>query len=190
VNNEPRSVQKANSYQFEAKALELDKTVWTDEVLAQGYEKFFIRFWDQLNKTTNSLQVLEAAQFQIVRMPSSRTEPIKLPFDILSFELAGSDQLFSKSEFLRSLKPWFEKGIRLSQSEWRHVGFSPPTQGRPARSVIEFTLHLQNVTEMKKWTIQGKLEATWDAISAGGDVQASEMNREASRKQIPISSFG
>jgi hypothetical protein len=44
----------------------LDKTVWSNEVLAQKYEEPFVRLWDELRNSTDKYEVLESFPFETI----------------------------------------------------------------------------------------------------------------------------
>jgi hypothetical protein len=120
---------------------ELDRTVWSDEVAAQNYEKPFIQLWDDLRESTDKIDVLATFPFQklILNTPTSSE---KLELDVESISFGEGNLEFDSGEWRQWLDKMKADGYQLVQSEWHHSRFEPDPSG--PRSVVSMSLDVQN----------------------------------------------
>jgi hypothetical protein len=152
--------------EWKAERVRLDTTVWADEQLAQEYERTLISLWDALLRArrrgdhAQKIAVLTSIGFESLNLGTPRKTDA-LDHGIEAFEFAPPHATLGPDEWTGFVSKLADTGYRLVQSEWRHVSFSPPSDGAPARSAVALTLHLIDSGKERRIAIEGKLAVDW-----------------------------
>ncbi len=136
----------------------LDRTVWSDEVMAQEYEEPFVRLWDELRNSADKYEVLESFPFEtIVLGTPARSQLHELGVESIIFE--QGDVELTRDEWKDWLNTMKAGGYDLVQSEWHHSRFEPDSAD--PRSVVSMTLHVRNRSQETYYSITGDLLVNW-----------------------------
>jgi len=153
---------------------QLDATVWADEMLAQQYEQTLVALWDALlradreGKADSKPEILASVDFDTLMLGAWQPTET-LDHGIRVFESAPPDISLTHDEWVRLIERFAKAGYHLVQSEWHHVGFTPPSDTSPARSRIEMTLHLIEGVDTQRIIVEGQLAVDWsDRVDASG----------------------
>ena len=136
---------------------ELDATVWLQEREAQERERYIVRLWDSLRKSSEKLAVMEEIKFRKLTL-GTLAEPEILPSGI---------RLYRAGETSRTLNPalwkdWLEtmkKRYRLIQSEWHHSRYHPGPEA--PHSQVKAVLHVTKADDSARYIIEANLMITW-----------------------------
>lgn len=152
--------------QLQAAQVQLDRTVWAPEKLAEAHEAPLIRLWDELRQRGNSLEVLGRFEFTrlIVGTPGPgqehdhriRVSQQQAPYHEYSFQ-----------EWQHLLENFQRSGYVIENTEWRHRQFDPGGRSG-ARSIFDFTAHLLNTTRPERLILRGELAVSWSQPRADG----------------------
>ena len=122
---------------------ELDRTVWSEEVLAQEYEQLFVKLWDDLRQSKTPHQVLADFPFQSLSFGELR--PVKeLDWEIGVRDLGGYTKQWSSSDWKAFLKSMTDLGYQLEQSEWHHSQFRQ-LENKSCESKVSIKLHVKTL---------------------------------------------
>ena len=138
--------------------LELDESVWANEVRAQRFEEPFIRLWDNLRAATNAWDVMANFAFEQLewRAPG---ELMPEGFGLAHRKLDGAKVEFTRKSFGEFLGKIGETGYRLEKSEWHHARFVPKQKG-PPDSVFNVNLYVIGPSQ-KRMELAGELHVQW-----------------------------
>lgn len=136
-----------------------DRTTWSKEVLAQKYERTFVKLWDSLIHQPDKFAVLREQQFDSIRVGKTRTEQ-SLDWQISEVRYEDS-QSFSQSQAHRLLDKLREDGFELVESEWHHSAFTPESSDAAAKSVVSILLHIRNQDRNLRIIVRGDLGIEW-----------------------------
>jgi hypothetical protein len=144
----------------------LEQTVWAGEFISQKYEKTLVALWDALlradrkGEPETKAEILGAVVFNQLTIGNlQRTETLDHGIEL--FESKPPYATLTHGDWLKRIEQFERDGYRLIQSEWHHVGFTPPGKDAPARSKIEIALHLIEGSEIRRIIVEGALEVTW-----------------------------
>ncbi len=142
---------------------QLDDTVWKLEVKANKYESSLTKFWDDLRTSEDPVEFLKELPFGKLEKPNLKLGR-KFPERILEFVHKPETparrfmKLYEKESLLNRLKV---DGFSIDQSEWRHISFNAPDNGR-VESVIEFSLHINGPRNtLYRRILTGSLRVLW-----------------------------
>lgn len=138
----------------------LDKTVWSNEVLAQEYEEPFVRLWDELRNSTDKYAVLGSFPFKTIILGIPAGSQFH-DSDVESISFEQGDAELTHAEWKDWLETMRSGGYELVQSEWHHSRFEPDPAG--PRSIVSMTLHVHNKSQQKYYSIKGDLAVDWAA---------------------------
>ena len=150
----------AQGVDFSQQRLELDRTVWSQEREAQQYGATFVALWDSLNAHTVARPVLEQLTFEKLVLGSAQSATMH-DWDVVETRYGSPTQTLDPSQWSSLLARWEREGLELAQSEWHHEKFTPATGSRPARSLIDMSLHVQNRAGDWRLVVDGLLAVTW-----------------------------
>ncbi len=144
----------------------LEETVWTDEILAQEYERTLVALWDALLRADRQghlgkkAEILASVEFErlTIGMPAQIEA---LDHDIAAFEMRLPHTTLSSDEWAGLVEKFSSAGYQLVQSEWHHARFHPPTDDSPARSQVAIALHLIEGIDTRRIVIEGELAVVW-----------------------------
>ena len=167
VESRPAGANRKAAQTLEQQEARMDATVWRDEILAQTYERTFVKLGDELRGATNKVAALARFDFEEIVAPKPAGTPAILPLGLRR-------QRFSNAENLRMLRPaWAqtllrlqETGWNLAQAEWYHMKFIPPRDGKNAWSEIAFEMHGERLNGRVRFILKGTLSVDWDVPDA------------------------
>jgi enediyne biosynthesis protein E4 len=147
---------------------ELDKTLWSQEILAGEYGKLFIDLWDRLRKSEDAFAVVR--DFPLPRLMLPRTaERQELSLGVEAFHLRKPGESLDQSGWETALSDWQAAGYRLDKSEWHHRQFDIDEDGR-AESLVEVDLHIENPMLDERLIIEAELHVHWQPREEGQPV--------------------
>jgi hypothetical protein len=150
---------------------QLDKMVWSKEILAQEYEEPFVRLWDSLRSTVDKYQVLSALQFKSISL-GKPGQPTRIDHDIDVIEYGSIGQTLDTRQWQTLLAQMKQAGYRLVQSEWHHSSFDSKEDS--PQSVVSMTLHVSNTSRSEYFIVKGDLQVEW------------AKDRDESGKPVPL----
>ncbi len=151
---------------WRAQRTRLDETVWTDEKLAQRYERTLVALWDALlaagrrGDPSAKVEVLSSLEFETLSIGTPRSVE-RLDHGIERFEFALPHRTLASREWATFLEGLASAGYRLVQSEWHHARFEPPTAGSPAHSLVAVVLHVVDEQGDRRVSVEGDLAVEW-----------------------------
>ena len=152
----------AQGIDFAQQRLELDRTVWSQERLAQQYDAVFIALWDSLRARPQARSVLAEFAFDELILGSAQTPSTPHDWDVVETRFGNPTRSLDRSQWSALLSQWEEEGLELEQSEWHHERFIPAMDDDgPPRSQIDVTLHVKNRAGNWRLMISGELSVTW-----------------------------
>ncbi|MBI1178192.1 hypothetical protein GC207_12225 [bacterium] len=151
-------------FDLEAHLKEVDQTVWKGEMLSHRYGDVFVKMWDQLRASSNSLQTLAEFPFGKLTLADPQA-PTEHEWGITTADTGGASRELSPEDWRQQLQAWKAAGYELEDSEWRHPIFDPPTTNSPAKSKILVTLFVRRPDTQERLTIQGDLDVVWQEPS-------------------------
>ncbi len=151
--------ETTNAHRVLEERKELDQTVWKDEILAQQYERTFIRLWDDLRATDDPFAVLATFKFDKLKI-GKPNNPEKLEDGITRWHISKIGQERNMEEWAASLNEYKNQGWHIVQTEWHHRRFEPPAEG-PARSSFNVILHVRKKDARHRVIIDGMIHVTW-----------------------------
>ncbi len=169
---EPRSASHRTLDDWIAYHQQLDETVWADEIVAQRYEQTLVALWDALLRAERDgrpdakANILAAIDFDTLTLGTLQPTET-LDHGIHVFEAAPPEIRWTHAQWVELVERFAKAGYQLVQSEWHHVGFTPPRDASPARSRIEMTLHLIEGVDTQRIILEGELAVVWsDRVDA------------------------
>ena len=141
---EPKSPNSALRQQ----RAERDLTIWKDETTAQEFGSTFIRLWDDLRNTEDTVAVLSAFPFSKLTLGVAGTTE-ELDHGITQWSNAAGTRELAPGDWQELLEDYRQSGWELVQSEWHHTRFAPSETG-PKQSEFGIVLHAQNSAEQRR----------------------------------------
>ena len=136
----------------------LDRTVWSDEVMAQEYEEPFVRLWDELRNSEDKYEVFESFPFETIMLGRPAGSQLH-ESGVESIVFEESDAGLNRDEWNDWLDTMKAEGYEPVQSEWHHSRFEPDPEN--PRSVVAMTLHVHNESQQTYYSITGDLLVNW-----------------------------
>ena len=134
--------------------------IWQPEIQAQKYETRFVQLWDRLRADSRKLQILSQFPFQkLVLGKYESGEPLDL--DIARYKFSSGGQELSWEQWQAFLLDAEKQDYEIAQTEWHHSRFDPPADTSPARSEVNFVLHVAREEPAHRIIIRGVLDITW-----------------------------
>ena len=154
--------------------LQLDKTVWKDEVVAQQFEQTFVRLWDELRASERKYDVLGAFPFDDLIPPVLQGyEPLEHGISRSRSVSAGGT--LSRDAALAMLGELERSGIHIVETEWHHAAFTTGPDGT-ASSLINYTIHALRESASDRFVLRGSLQITWAPLDGGGSPRATRID--------------
>jgi len=175
----------ARAAEIEARELELDRTLWATEILAQDCGRTFESLWNSLNRSSSKLTVAASFAVPEIVLPALQ-QPERLPHDIQLFKSSGPGLTLDQGGWRKLLTESESAGWRLSQIEFRHRRFETNGMAEPWRSEFEVNAHLTNAIEEARAVVEGNLIVEWAATrSADGlhEVKRIDATRLAMKRR-------
>lgn len=144
----------------------LNETVWSTEKTAQEYEAAIVEFWDALLKQHGRADSDKFAIFKSIPLSSIKIGTTQsteaLDHSIQSTQLGGNGTTHTNEQWMSLIDRFRDEGYRLVQSEWHQSAFDARVDDNsPARSNIDFVLHVVNTKQESRLAITGKLKVEW-----------------------------
>jgi enediyne biosynthesis protein E4 len=191
ANERTGSALAARFESLEARERELDRTVWTKEILAEECGRTIESLWDSINAATNKFGVV--ASFQVGELVLGNfSPPRKLAHGIELFQPVSVGPKWSDPEWRKFLDESHEAGWELATVEFRHNRFETDDSGRPRESVFYFRADLTNARREERATVEGDLEVDWAAEQPDGEsrriqrIDASHLTVKTRRGEPPF----
>ena len=149
----------------------LDETVWKQEKLAQRYEAFIVRLWDQLlaqSTPDGKSAVLKAVPLGQISV-GSISQKRNFAHGIQSWTTSTFVKSLDREKWIDWLAGFHQAGFRLRQSEWHHAAFEVDDQGR-GRSTVAVVLHVANPEQKLRAIVEGDLEIQWSSLVRDGQL--------------------
>lgn len=137
----------------------LDQTLWAPDLLAQQAGSVIEDLWDELNASTNRLNLL--AQWPIEITPPTFATPSTLPHGLRAFASLGPGNPWTAADWAHHLHQASADGWILEQLEFRHEQFDPDPAGQPAHSRFYFVAHLTQPAREHRAAFRGHLTVHW-----------------------------
>ena len=138
----------------------LDETVWAKEVAAQRHEATIVKYWDRmLRPGDDKYAVLAEIPFETITLEES-PETEELDWDIRLTTFTGRGKTLGRDEWVALLKNMKERGYHIDAIEFHQSEFDID-QDSKATSVFDVLLNVENVEELRRWTLQTKLRIAW-----------------------------
>ncbi|MEO8426185.1 MAG: CRTAC1 family protein [Verrucomicrobiota bacterium] len=118
----------------EAQHNQLDNTVWSKEMLAEKYEDVFIKLWDDLRKTDDEFEILQAFPFTELTLETPAS-PQEVEHGIKWTRYGSPAQKMAPDQWRQFLAERKKDGYRIEQTEWRQPQFDFYPDS-PAQSVM------------------------------------------------------
>ena len=147
---------------LEEERMELDRTVWKEEVAAQEHEQTFIRFWDRLRKAKDRFSVAESFALNSLKL-GSLVQSEKLDNGVVGLVSTNAVTLDATGWQAR-LAAWKQQGWEIVQTEWHHGRFTP---SNPAKSEFNIVLHVKHPDQQRRLSVHGAIQVTWHPEKQG-----------------------
>jgi ASPIC and UnbV/FG-GAP-like repeat len=146
---------------------EQDKTIWSEELLAQEYEETFVKLWDDLRLSGHKPGVFAAFQFEGLTI-GQPGESATLIEGVTRSALDRDAKTLDPAQWRALVDTLFDAGYRVAQSEWHHATFSTDDQGR-CISTFNITIDLTHADSQRRLTVTGPIHIVWaDGLNADG----------------------
>ena len=164
--------------ELEKERQQLDETIWANEILAQTYEKYFIRLWDKIRVSDDKLSVLGEFKFGKLSLGENFNKNA-LKWGILSYQFNDRGKVYNQED----LASWLEElklRYRLIQSEWHHAKFEPFDSKK--YSEVQATLHVTSLDDKERYILKVLLKVSWseDTDTQGNfyplKIEATDLN--------------
>lgn len=154
---------------LEAAEREADRTVWAPERRAEERAAAIERLWDSLNAAPDPLRTLRDAPIGTLLRPEPKASET-LPHGILRTPWVGSSPGRIWDDWRTFLDQRHAEGWRLTQSEWRHLQFSPASPGSTEESsLFEVRLDLERESPRERAQVQARIRISWPPSPAAAD---------------------
>lgn len=179
--NPAPKIHAAAAAALERRERTVAQTVWAKELLAQEHGRVFDDLWDALNASTNKLAT--AAEFSFDELIlGARQSADHLPHQIEVFRSSGTGRRLTGESWRPFIEQFTVAGWRLTQTEFRHRAFDPPTNSLPPKSRFYFSAHLTNAITPVRAVVEGDLIVEWRAAGSNSPPKVARI--DASRLQI------
>ncbi len=174
---------------LEAREAAAAQSVWAPEMQAQRHGRVFDDLWDALHRATNRWAVLTGFDPGELLLPRFES-PRSWPHGIESFDPATASAATALTP--AAWRDWVGaragEGWQLDALEFRHIRFTPATNGQPAASRFGFRAHLHRrpadaARPETRATVEGELEVLWDHA---GDEEAPPAPRRVDARQVRL----
>ncbi len=146
---------------------EQDKTIWSEERLAQAYEETFVKLWDDLRLSGHKPGVFSAFEFGQITL-GQPGEPQPLIEGVAKSSLDHDAQALNHAQWGELVDRVFDAGYRVAQSEWHHATFSTDAQGRRV-STFNITIDLTHADTDRRMSVTGPIHIVWtDRLNTDG----------------------
>ena len=141
---------------------QLDRTLWSQEELAQDYGRAIVRLWDELKAGDAKLEVLSAAPFDRLTLGRA-VQRRELDHGLRVVEYAGVDQpappssSYNPQEWRDALAELRARGYRLEMTDWHHEAFEVD----PPRSKFSVNLYARRPDHRRRLHIHATLRVKW-----------------------------
>jgi len=157
----PRAALSQTNASIEVREAELDRTVWKNEILAQQFEKTFVKLSDDVRRADDKLAVLSQFPFESIRLPKAIGTATKL---ILGMERQdfnlGDTFTLSRGDWERRIAQLQKAGWSIIQCEWHHERFVPGTETNDPLSEFSFEIDGQK-GESNRFILRGTFRVQW-----------------------------
>ena len=170
---------------LEAAEREADRTVWAPEQLAQAHGANVEALWEALQTSADGLGLLRELRLRSLSLVPAR-EVESMPHGILRMRGVDSIGFAPWPDWRERVDRWRAEGWRLDQSEWRHVGFVPATNGQPATSGFEVSLDLSRTNPVERAEVTARARVTWAQESSGA---GTDMPPQAGLGDVVVEGF-
>ena len=143
--------------ELEKERQQLDETVWANEILAQKYEKYFIKLWDNIRVSDDKLSVLGEFKFGKLSLGGFFKKD-ELKWGILNYHFKNEGKVYGQQEWASWMEE-LKRRYRLIQTEWHHAKFEASDSGN--RSEVKATLHVATLDEKERYILNVLLKVSW-----------------------------
>ncbi len=146
---------------------EQDKTIWSEERLAQLYEETFVKLWDDLRLSGHKPGVFAGFAFEKIAV-GQPGDAVALIEGVTKSSLDQGVQDLDHVQWQALVSDIFDAGYRVAQSEWHHATFSTDAQGRRI-STFNITIDLTHGDSDRRVTVTGPIHIVWtDKLNGDG----------------------
>ncbi|HYE32729.1 MAG TPA: VCBS repeat-containing protein, partial [Methylomirabilota bacterium] len=151
---------------------------WAPELDAQKYGQFADRLWNQLNSSSNKLELLWKLKFDL-HLPQAAPTKRTISHEIsLSAASGGSwDAVVQQAQM---------EGWQLQECEIRHIQFSPTPA---AKSAFYIAAHLLRSNPEERVLLEGEIKVVWSGTSESpqiASIDASEVQVRSRSGPLPF----
>ncbi len=154
---------------------EQDKTIWSEERLAQKYEETFVKLWDDLRLSGHKPGDFASFQFDQLKIgwPGDAQQLVE---GVSRSTLDQEAKTLEHAQWRALVDQLFDAGFRVAQSEWHHATFGTDDQGRRI-STFSITIDLTHSDSNKRLTVTGPIHIVWtDAFNAHGHHKPAQID--------------
>ena len=152
--------------ELEARERALEAELWGPEVTAALHEDELLRLWDSLKTAPDPWAVLANATIGWVRLPQlNPAKPLSDGTRVWTLQPDPSKNRLGPDARRVWLQHWADSGWKLVQTTWALVEHYPATAGGPARSMLQFTAHLDQPAAAQRARLRLTAALTWSAVS-------------------------
>lgn len=150
---------RARAHQLAREREEQDKTIWSEERLAQRYEETFVKLWDDLRLSGHKPGDFAAFQFEklTIGKPGVAQDLVE---GLSQSPLDQDPQTLDQAQWRTLVNQLFDAGYRVTQSEWHHATFSTNDQSQRI-STFNITIDLTHPDSEKRLTVNGPIHIVW-----------------------------
>ena len=150
---------RARAHKLAREREQQDKTIWSEERLAQEYEETFVKLWDDLRLNGHKPGDFIAFQFEQLRI-GSPGEAVNLVEGVSRSTLDQAAKELDHAQWQTMVKNLSGAGYRVTQSEWHHATFATDDQDRRI-STFNITIDLTHLDSSKRLTVTGPIDIVW-----------------------------
>lgn len=148
---------------------EADRTVWAPERRAEERAAAIERLWDSLNTAPDPLRTLRDAPVGTLLRPDRKATET-LPHGILRTPWTATSPPRVWDDWRTFLDQRHAEGWRLTQSEWRHLEFSPASPASAQESsLFQVRLDLERQSPRERAQVQARIRITWPPSPGAAD---------------------
>lgn len=165
---EPRVAQ---TNWLEVRELEIDKTVWAKEMLAEKCGRRLENLWDASNASSNKLEVLASfAEGEVVLPQWGAVQHLAHGIDLREGVEPGAH--VPGGQWRQWVEGFAHDRWQLDNIEFRHTAFDTDTNGQPWKSHFYFAARLTRPTQPERAILEGDLAVYWASKSPGEEAPA------------------
>lgn len=140
--------------------IEMDKTVWAQEVEAQRYEDTIVKYWDRmLRPSDDKYAVLASIPFDWISF-GSPVDSVLLDWGIKRTIFGGTVTRRDRAAWKTFLNEMQNKSYDIINIEFHQSSFEKDDAGR-ARSIYSTELHVANQDRSHRWIVTANLNIEW-----------------------------